>query len=74
VDATCEPEELVKRILLGHVDAHFGSIRKTIAAESLVSGKSHDDQPGLSAHMNQNPAARLGIDGSTDLPRGTNAA
>jgi len=23
-------EELVKRILLGHVDAHFGSIRKTI--------------------------------------------
>ena len=23
-------EELIKRILLGHVDAHFGSIRKTI--------------------------------------------
>jgi len=23
-------EELVKRILLAHVDAHFGSIRKTI--------------------------------------------
>jgi hypothetical protein len=23
-------EELVKRILLGHVDAHVGSIRKTI--------------------------------------------
>lgn len=23
-------EELVKRILLGHIDAHFGSIRETI--------------------------------------------
>ena len=23
-------EELIKRILLGHVEAHFGSIRKTI--------------------------------------------
>ena len=23
-------EELVKRVLLAHVDAHFGSIRKTI--------------------------------------------
>jgi hypothetical protein len=29
-------EDMVKGALLGHIDEHFGSIRKTIAAESAM--------------------------------------